>query len=103
MWPENGGQGWGWGAHYISLVSPSQLHNPFDAGRPGLKTQGDSRRTSQEDPWLHTGWKSSAGQPEVRSEFTEDIERPNRDGMSGRLIKGKDNKSDLCLKAWSFY
>lgn len=48
---------------------------------------GESHRTSQEGPWLVTGWKSNASQ-EVRVEFVEDMERVDIDReFSGRLRK----------------
>lgn len=49
---------------------------------------GESHRTSQEGPWLVTGWKSNASQEEVRVEFVEDMERIDMDReFSGRLRK----------------
>lgn len=48
-----------------------------------------SRRTGQEGPRLHVGWKSHVSQWEVKAEFVEDIERAGTDGPSRRLGKEK--------------
>ena len=51
-------------------------HHHCGAVRAHPRTQrGRSCRTSQEGPWLHSGWKSNASQQEVRAEFTEGTER----------------------------
>ena len=42
----------------------------MQTGQPEDPKKGNPR-TSQEDPWLHTGWKSTVSQQEVKAELTE--------------------------------
>ena len=56
-------------------------------GGGGLGGPRGSCRTSQEDPWLHEGWKPNLSQQRVRAEFIEDIKRTDTDEASRRLRK----------------
>jgi len=56
-----------WG-YQCSSVGPFGRQD--DAGKLGLRTQKASHRTSQEGPWLHTGWS----QQEAKEEFIGRVE-----------------------------
>lgn len=74
------------------LVLPGPLPLPGDASKLGPRTwgveEGVGRRTSQDGPWLHAGWKSNMSQQKVKVEFIEEREREGV-GASGRLEKEK--------------
>lgn len=61
----------------------------------------ESHRTSQEDPWLHTGWKSDAsqrGDSRVYSRYIEERETQS----TWKPWKGKEEVFPL-FRVWGFY
>ena len=81
---------------------------PGDASKLGPRTwgveEGVGRRTSQDGPWLHAGWKSNMSQQKVKVEFIEEREREREreDRSVWKTGKEKEQESHLCSESGVF-